>query len=181
MKDNTPPSCMPIDNIRIATYTPMAVRAALQLGLFTPLADGPMTAEELAGALGVKPRRLALLLYQLVLSDFLKMSDSRFSNTDMAAYYLVKGMPNYIGEIHGVWTEQFHAMMHIADSIHTDTAQTKMEFSAMSQFELDGFLRGLHGSAVAAGRSLSKLRKIALAQNFDLYRRWIRWIGDSIV
>ena len=41
----TPPSCEPIDNARVATYTPMAVRAALQLGLFTPLAQGPMTAE----------------------------------------------------------------------------------------------------------------------------------------
>ena len=161
----SPPSRVPIDNIRIAAYTPMAVRAALQLGLFTPLADGPMTAEELARALGVKPRRLALLLYQLVLSDFLNMSGGRFSNTDMTAYYLVKGMPNYIGEIHGVWTEQFNAMMHIADTIHTDTAQTKMDFSAMSEIELEGFLRGLHGSAVAAGRNLSKSPKIALARN----------------
>jgi len=34
------------------------------------------------------------------------MSDGRFSNTEITAYYLVKEMPNYIGEIHGVWTEQ---------------------------------------------------------------------------
>ena len=51
----TPPSRQPIDNVRLATFTPMAVRAALQLGLFTPLAQGPMTAEELAVSLGVKP------------------------------------------------------------------------------------------------------------------------------
>ena len=60
-----------------------------------------MTANELADALGVKPRRLALLLYQLVLSDYLNMSDGRFSNTDMTEYYLVNGIPNYIGAIHG--------------------------------------------------------------------------------
>ena len=43
----TPPSRQPIDNVRLATFTPMAVRAALQLGLFTPLAQGPMSPEEL--------------------------------------------------------------------------------------------------------------------------------------
>lgn len=160
----TPPSREPIDNVRLATFTPMAVRAALQLGLFTPLAQGPMTAEELAVSLGVKPRRLKSLLYQLVVSEFLDVNDGRFSNTDMAAYYLVEGTPNYTGGIHGIWTEQFNAMMHTAESIRTDTAQTKMDFSGMSQEELGGFLRGLHGSAVAAGRSLSKLPKIAEAR-----------------
>lgn len=161
----TPPSRAPIDNVRFATFTPMAVRAALQLGLFTPLARGPMTAEELAVALGVKPRRLKVLLYQLVVSEFLNFSDGRFSNTEMAAYYLVEGTPNYAGGIHGLWTEQFNAMMHTADSIRTDTAQTRMDFSGMSQEELGGFLRGLHGMAVAAGRSLSKLPQIAEARN----------------
>ena len=60
----TPPSRTPIDNVRLATFTPMAVRAAMQLGLFTSLAQGPRTAEELATALGVKSRRLKALLYQ---------------------------------------------------------------------------------------------------------------------
>ena len=41
------PSRAPIDNVRLAIFTPMAVRAALQLGLFTPLAQGPMSPEEL--------------------------------------------------------------------------------------------------------------------------------------
>ena len=43
-----PPSREPIDRISYAVFTPMAVRAALQLDLFTALAVGPMTAEELA-------------------------------------------------------------------------------------------------------------------------------------
>ena len=163
-KNAPPPSRAPIDNVRLATYTPMAVRAALQLGLFTPLATRPMTAGELAGVLGVKLRRLESLLYQLVVSEFLHVNNRRFSNSDMAEHYLVEGTPNYIGSIHAVWTEQFNAMMHTADSIRSDAAQTKMDFSAMSQEELEGFLRGLHGSAVAAGRSLSKLPKIAEAR-----------------
>lgn len=161
----TPPSRAPIDNIREAVFTPMAVRAALQLGLFTPLARGPMTAQELADALGVKPRRLEALLYQLVLSGFLEVSEDRFGNTAMAAYYLVEGTPNYLGGVHGVWTEQFNALMRTADSIRSDTAQTKIDFSGMSQEELGGFLRGLHGMSVAAGRNLAAQPQFSEAES----------------
>ncbi|MEE8284904.1 MAG: methyltransferase, partial [Alphaproteobacteria bacterium] len=66
-----PPSREPIDRLIHAPVTPMAVRAALRLEVFTLLAEGPMTAEELADALGVKPRRLQMLLCQLVVADFL--------------------------------------------------------------------------------------------------------------
>jgi ribosomal protein L11 methylase PrmA len=143
----------------------MAVRAALQLGLFTPLASGPMTAGDMADALGVKPRRLEALLYQLVLSEFLTVSDGRFANTDMAAYYLVEGSPTYVGAIHGIWTENFNALMQTAQSIRTDTAQNKVDFSRISHEQLGRFIKGLHGSAVATGRSLSKQSQFAEARS----------------
>jgi len=164
-EQTTPPSRAPIDHIREAAFTPMAVRAALQLDVFTPLAQGPMTAVELAEALGVQPRRLESLLYQLVVSEFLKFHDGRFANSDMSAYYLVKGTPNYLGGIHGVWTEQFNALMRTADSIRTDTAQAKIDFAGMSPEELGGFLRGLHGMSVAAGRSLAQQPAFAQARS----------------
>lgn len=164
-EQTTPPSRAPIDNIREAIFTPMAVRAALQLGLFTPLARGPMTAEKLADALGVKPRRLQMLLYQLVLSEFLELDDSRFANTAMADYYLVEKNPNYIGGVHGAWTEQFYAQMKTAESIRTDTAQAKLDFSGMSQERLGGFLKGLHGMAVSAGHNLASNSKFAEAKS----------------
>ena len=159
------PSRAPIDNIRTAVFTPMAVRAALQLGVFTPLVDGPMTSGELADALGVKPGRLEALLYQLVLAEFLSVSDGRFTNTEMSGYYLVEGKPNYAGGIHGIWTENFNALMQTAETIRSDTAQNKVDFSAMSQDELGSFIRGLHGASVAVGRSLSKQPQFAEAQS----------------
>ena len=61
-------------------------------------------------------------------------------------------------------------MMHIADTIHTDTAQFKMDFSAMSQIESHGFLRELHGSAIAPGLTLSKLLKFAVGLSRQLLR-----------
>jgi hypothetical protein len=41
------PSREPIDQIRPDIIKVMAIRAAIQLGVFTPLGDGPLSAEEL--------------------------------------------------------------------------------------------------------------------------------------
>ncbi len=149
------PSRAPIDQIRVAVITPLAVRAALQLGVFTPLAGGPMTAAQLADVLGVKTRRLDMLLHQLVVAGFLERNGDRFANTAMADHYLVEGRPGYFGGIHELWTEMFAAQMKTAESIRADAPQAKVDFSGMSQEQLGGFLRGVHGGAVAAGRDLA--------------------------
>lgn len=152
----SPPSRGPIEKLRLTVVTPMAVRAAMQLDVFTPLADGPLTAGEIADALGLKPRRLEMLLYQLVLSEFLELEGDRFANTPMADEFLVQGRPGYYGDIHGLLTEQFNALMQTAASIRADEPKAKIDFAGMSQEELTGFLRGIHGMAVGAGRSLAK-------------------------
>jgi ubiquinone/menaquinone biosynthesis C-methylase UbiE len=133
----------------------MAVRAAVQLGVFTPLAEGPLTAEELGNALGLKPRRLEMLLYQLVASKFLELHDDRFANTPMAARYLVQGRQDYYGGVHELWTDQINALLKTADSIKADEPQAKKDFAGMTQDQLGAFLRGIHGMAVAAGRNLA--------------------------
>lgn len=150
------PSREPIDQLREVPVTPMAVRAGLGLGVFTALGQGPMTAGELADALGVKPRRLEFLLLQLVLGEFLELRDGRFSNTAMAAHYLVEGTPDYIGTVYESWSNYWHTQMVTEQSIRTDRPQAKLDFEGMSTAELSGFLKGLHANAVSAGRNLAK-------------------------
>ncbi len=151
----------------------MAVRAALQLDLFTSLANGPMTAEELAEAIGVKPRRLKLLLYALVVAEFLELHDDRFINSALSDCYFVKGSPEFAGGIHGLWTESWTALLQTADSIRSDIPQAKIDFQKMTLAELTGFLKGLHGHAAADGRHLAK------NQTFSTARRIIDVGGGS--
>lgn len=160
----SPPSRDAIDQIRPDVIKAMAIRAALQLGVFTPLADGPLTAEELGDALGLKPRRLEMLLYQLVASEFLELHEGRFANTRMAAHYLVQGRPGYYGGIHEMWTEAFTALLKTADSIKKDEPRAKIDFVGMTQEKLGKFLRGIHGMAVAAGRGLAGNPQFAKAR-----------------
>ncbi len=143
----------------------MAVRAALRLDVFTSLAQGPMMAQELADELGVKPRRLELLLYQLVVADFLELRDERFANSEMAAHYLVKGAKGYIGAIHEYWTNHWTAQMLTDESIKTDRPQAKVDFDKMSPAELSHFLKSLHDNAISTGRSLARNPSFANAQS----------------
>jgi hypothetical protein len=87
---NVDPKPETINKLRFTVDARFAMLAGMQLDLFTPLKAGPMTAEELAAALGVSPGRLRLLLYVLVAAELLTEQDGRFSNTDEANGYLVK-------------------------------------------------------------------------------------------
>ena len=84
-----------------AVYTPLAMLAGMQLDVFTPLKDGPMTAPALAGALGVHPDKLQPLLYALVTAELLTVEDDRFANTPEADFYLVRWRSAYMGSVHG--------------------------------------------------------------------------------
>ena len=45
--------------------------AGMQLEVFTPLKDGPLTATQLADAIGVNAEKLSRLLYALVTAGFI--------------------------------------------------------------------------------------------------------------
>ena len=161
------PSRESIDACTKAVFAPMALRAALQLEIFTKLAKGPMTSVELGQALGVEVRRLEMLLYQLVLSNFIELEGTKFSNSEVSDHYLVVGRRGYIGSIHGLWTENWTSMLQMAEGVRTNRAQAKLDFDAMSPEDLGGFIRGLHGTTISAGRALatrtdfSKVHRVA--------------------
>ena len=89
-----------IDKLASAVYPSFAMLAGMQLDLFTPLKDGPMSAEQLAEALIVNPTKLRPLLYALVAAGLLTVDQELFSNTPEADYFLVRGRPTYRGGTH---------------------------------------------------------------------------------
>src|SRR5215467_15105236 len=89
-----------INKLRFAADAAFAMLAGMQLDVFTPLKDDPLTAEEIASAIGVFPGRLRLLLYCLVAAGLLTEKDGRFSNTAEAAEFLVKGSASFMGNRH---------------------------------------------------------------------------------
>jgi SAM-dependent methyltransferase len=136
-------------------YPSLAMLAGMQLDVFTPLKDGPMTGAALARALKVEPNKLQALLYALVHSDLLRLEGDRFANTPESDYYLVRGRPAYMGSAHELYSDVWGAALKAGQSIRTGAPQVKHDFSAMSDEELAGFFRGLHAGALATGRQLA--------------------------
>jgi len=144
-----------IQRLGNAPFPALAMVAGMQLEVFTPLAGGPMSAEQLAAALGVGHAKLTPLLYALVSAGLLTMDDGRFGNTPETDLYLVKGKPTYLGERHLHYAARYQEVMQTAATIRTGEPQVKRDFSSMSPEEFEVFLRGLHPAARAAGRELA--------------------------
>lgn len=143
-----------MNNLRFAIDAGLAMLAGMQLDLFTPLKDGPMTAEQVSAAIGVGPARLRLLLYVLVAAGLLTEQNDRFSNTDEANKYLVKGEPSYMGNRHGTWATRWRDNFKTAESIRKGAPLAKLDFSNSPPEELEQFLRNINANTVSSARGL---------------------------
>ena len=77
--------------------------SAVELELFSRLADGPKTGAELQGAMGLHPRGTCDFLDTLVALGLLQRDGAgetgKYGNTPSTALFLVKRSPQYIGGI----------------------------------------------------------------------------------
>ena len=143
-----------INALRFGADAGLAMLAGIQLEVFTPLRRGPMTTEQLAGALGVGSARLRLLLYALVAAGLLTEQDGRFANTPEAQHFLVKDAPSYVGSLHQSLANQWAFKLKTAASIHTGVPQDHLDFSQATPEALEAFLRRISVSTVAAAHAL---------------------------
>jgi hypothetical protein len=157
--ENAIPRPDTVNRLRSAADAAFAMLAGMQLDVFTPLQAGPLNAEQIADALGLKPGRLRLLLYSLVAAGLLNEDKGRFSNTPEANQFLVKGSPSYVGNRYAALAMRWAASLKTAESIRTGIPQAKIDFCDAPQSELEKFLRNINPSTVSAGR--------ALLENYD--------------
>jgi hypothetical protein len=137
-----------------AVYPAFALLAGMQLDLFTPLQDGPMSAEQIAAGLGVGSAKLKPLLYALAVAGLLNVDGELFANTEVANRFLVWGSPLCMVDTHELLFDLWNATLKTAESIRTGTPQAEYNYSAMSGDELEGFFRGEHPYAIEYGREL---------------------------
>jgi predicted O-methyltransferase YrrM len=136
-------------------YPSMAMLAGMQLDVFTPLKDGPMSGARLAEALDVPQEKLRPLLYALVNAELLRIEDDQFANTPEGDLYLVRGRSTYLGGAHELYSDLWSAALAAGQSIRAGAPHKKHDFTAMSDAELANFFRGLHPAALATGRQLA--------------------------
>jgi hypothetical protein len=145
-----------IEHLQAGVPAAFALLAGMQLEVFTLLAEGPRSAAELARVLGVAPDRLSRLLHALVVGGLLELHQGGFANTPEAAVFLVKGRAEYLGGMHELLAQLWHADLLTAQSIRSGGPAALHDYSAASDDEMRAMLRGLHASALAAGRDLAR-------------------------
>jgi SAM-dependent methyltransferase len=154
-----------VNKLRFAADSAFAMLAGMQLDVFTPLQNGPMTAEEIAGAIGIGASRLRLLLYSLVPAGLLIEKDGRFSNTPEANQFLVNGARSYVGHMHTVLSHRWMINLKTAESIRTGVPQAKLDFSNSPQEEIEAFLRTINRRTVSAAHGLLERYDFSSAGN----------------
>ena len=150
----TPPRPEIIERLAIAVNPSFAMLAGMQLDLFTPLKDGPLTALQIAESLGVRADKLTSLLYALVTAELLTVEGDRFANTPEADHFLVRDKPAYIGARRENLSSRWNATLSTAESIAAGSPQAKLDFATMSEAELESFYRGTYSATEANARAL---------------------------
>ena len=153
--ENSHPRPVTIDKLESAVWPSFAMLAGIQLELFTVLSSGPMTVQQLAGAISVRTDKLRPLLYAVAAAGLLTVQDDLFANTDEANHFLVRGKSSYRGGKHKVLWESWKAGLQTADSILKGTPQARRDFASASQQTLETFYRGNHSQGLRRGRELA--------------------------
>jgi hypothetical protein len=147
-----------IEALADAVYPSFAMLAGMELDLFTPLKDGPLTAAEIARAAGTDRAKTAPLLHALVATGLLKSDGARFTNSKEADRFLVRGRPDYIGMRHHAYRRRWNSVLRVSETIRAGVPQRGMDYAAMPADVRESFYRGTFSECRAAGRELAKLR-----------------------
>jgi hypothetical protein len=143
-----------------------ALLSALELGLFSELAGGPLDAEALRRRLGLHPRGARDFFDALVALGLLEREDGRYANTAEADLFLDRAKPSYAGgflemanaRLYGFWGSLTEALR---TGLPQNEAKTGGDFYGelyRDPRRLRQFLRAMSGRS--AGPAAAMARKL---------------------
>jgi len=105
--------------IALAHRSSAVLFAAVDLGVFTAIADEPLGAADIARACGVDADRLHYLLEACVAEGLLSRNGDAYSNTPATDAFLVRGRPAYSANGLKYAQDLYPAWNHLADLMRT--------------------------------------------------------------
>lgn len=145
-----------IDRLIAGVAPALAMRAGLELDLFTRLGRGPASAGDLAAALAVDPARLSRLLYALASIGLLEVEAGAFRNSAEVAEFLDAAQPTYRGGDHALLRELWGADLLTADSLRQNRPAALHDFADPDPEAAAAFSRKLAPGGMAFGRLLAE-------------------------
>jgi hypothetical protein len=103
-----------------------ALLSAVELGLFTELAKGPLSLEGIRARLGLHERSARDFLDALVALRMLQRHEGRYANTPATDLYLDRAKPTYLGGILEMCSKRlFHFWADLTEGLKTGRAQNE--------------------------------------------------------
>ncbi len=162
----------PILQTAFAFWSSKVLPSAVQFGLFTHLADGSFTADDLGEELELHPRGRRDFFDTLVAMQFLERDgngeSALYRNTPATALYLDEKSPRYIGGILVMLNERLFKFWHdLPQALKTGKPQNEVKHGQKGIFEelyedlprLEQFMAAMTG--------LSRINFEAFAMKFD--------------
>jgi hypothetical protein len=111
----------------LAFWASKVLLSAVEMRLFTELADGPEDLESLAGRLGLHARSARDFLDALVALGFLERAGSTYSNTPATDLFLDRRKPTYIGGLLEMANHRLYPQWgHLTEALRTGKAQSEL-------------------------------------------------------
>jgi O-methyltransferase/methyltransferase family protein len=151
--------------------------SAVELGVFTKLAQNPMDGEALALHLGLHPRSARDFLDSLVALGLLDRTGQIYRNTPEADFFLDRAKPSYIGGLFEMINARLYGFWgSLTEALQTGKPQSEAKTGIGDAFadiyrdpnRLRGFLQAMTGLSISSGR--------VMAENFPWHR--YKTVGD---
>lgn len=159
-----PPTPEPILELGFAFWGSKTLLSAVELGVFSALAKGPLDAEVLQRRLRLHPRAVRDFLDALVALGMLNRDDGRYSNTAATDLYLDRAKPSYVGGILEMANARLYGFWGaLSEALRTGEPQNEakhgQEFFATLYADparLEGFLKAMTGVSQGAARAIAQ-------------------------
>jgi O-methyltransferase domain/Dimerisation domain len=137
--------------------------SAIELGVFSQLADGPRRGEELAEALGLHPRSARDFLDALVALRMLDREGGEYANTAEADLFLDRAKPSYVGGMLEMANARLYPFWgHLTEALRTGQPQNEARaggdfFAALyaDPDRLRQFMRAMTGLSAGASMAIA--------------------------
>ena len=138
--------------------------SAIELGLFTELAKGPLDAAALTKRLQLHPRSARDFFDALVALGMLKRTGSRYANTTEASLFLDRAKASYVGGILEMCNARLYQFWgSLTEGLRTGQAQNEVKtgedfFGTLyaDPQRLEGFLKAMTGLSIGPAQVIAK-------------------------
>jgi len=158
------PNPEPILQLGLAFWASKTLLSAIELGVFTHLASGPLTAKELAPKLSLHPRSARDFFDALIALGMLRREGDRYANTLSTDTFLDRNKPSYIGGIFEMANARLYGFWgSLTEALQTGQPQNEVK-SGGNLFDgiysdpnrLQGFLRAMTGVSMGAAMAIAE-------------------------